>query len=75
MRGVGWGGRVGGGGGGACVRDAEAILCARTRSGVGNFLFLSAANKRFFKRASDIVFSFLFAVSRFLSLSLSFQLC
>lgn len=44
----------------AVIRDAEAILFVRTRSGVGNCLFLSAANKRFFKRASDIFFSFFF---------------
>lgn len=59
----------------AVIRDAEAILCVRTRSGVGNCLFLSAANKRFFKRASDIFF-FLFSLAdcpRF-SLFLSFPL-
>lgn len=55
----------------AVIRDAEAILFVRTRSGVGNCLFLSAANKRFFKRASDIFFLSFFSccLSSFLSLS------
>lgn len=57
----------------AVIRDAEAILFVRTRSGVGNCLFLSAANKRFFKRASDIFFSFFFLLLLVL-VSLSFSL-
>lgn len=44
----------------------------RTKSGVGNFLFLFAANKIFFKRASDIFWLILF--SFFLSFSLSLSL-
>lgn len=35
----------------------------RTNSGAGDLLFLSAANKRFFKRASDMFLLFSFSLS------------